>query len=173
MQLRPIDGPQLLQLVAGWLASKETSQWLEFGDGAQIITPMVLKVMTQRPTNFLRVFTADDDALPIGVVGLNNVNRHFRTATLWAALGDARYGAQRYTTRACSRILTMGFTELGLHAINTWVVDTHTPSFRIVERLRFRFVGRQRQCHWVDGQPYDRLWFDLLASEHTSGDAEG
>ena len=27
-------------------------------------------------------------------------------------------------------------------------------------------MGRQRRCHWIEGRVYDRLWFDLLASEH-------
>jgi hypothetical protein len=36
----------------------------------------------------------------------------------------------------------------------------------VLERLKFRFYGRQRQCHCIDGRFYDRLYFDLLASEH-------
>jgi RimJ/RimL family protein N-acetyltransferase len=42
----------------------------------------------------------------------------------------------------------------------------HNPSLRTIERLGFRFIGRQRQCHYIDGRLYDRLLFDLLASEH-------
>jgi len=64
-----------------------------------------------------------------------------------------------------SRILTLGFTELRLRAINTWIVE-HNPSIRVAERVQFKPIGRQRQCHYIDGRPYDRLWFDLLASEH-------
>jgi RimJ/RimL family protein N-acetyltransferase len=61
--------------------------------------------------------------------------------------------------------LTLAFQELGLHSVNTWTVE-HNPSQRGVARLGFRFIGRQRQCHFISGQPYDRLLFDLLASEH-------
>jgi RimJ/RimL family protein N-acetyltransferase len=60
---------------------------------------------------------------------------------------------------------TLGFAELGLHAITTWVVDGN-PSIGVVRRCNFRFMGRQRECHWIDGRPYDRLWFDVLPSEH-------
>ena len=66
---------------------------------------------------------------------------------------------------ATSHFLTLAFTELGLHSVNTWTVE-HNPSQRGVVRLGFRLVGRQRQCHFIDGKPYDRLLFDLLASEH-------
>ena len=56
-------------------------------------------------------------------------------------------------------------SELGLHSINTWVVE-HNPSLRIGERLHYHYIGRQRQCHMIDGRLYDRVLFDLLASEH-------
>jgi RimJ/RimL family protein N-acetyltransferase len=62
-------------------------------------------------------------------------------------------------------MLTLAFEELGLHAVTTWVVE-HNPSIRLVEATNFRFIGRQRQCHYIDGEPFDRLLFDLLASEH-------
>jgi RimJ/RimL family protein N-acetyltransferase len=36
----------------------------------------------------------------------------------------------------------------------------------MAKRLKFRQIGRQRQSHYINGRVYDRLWFDLLASEH-------
>jgi len=51
------------------------------------------------------------------------------------------------------------------HSVDTWIVDGN-PSRRIIERLNFRFVGRQRQCHYIEGRACDRLRFDLLAYEH-------
>jgi RimJ/RimL family protein N-acetyltransferase len=65
--------------------------------------------------------------------------------------------------------MTLAFRDLGLHAVNTWAAE-HNPSLRTIERLGFRFVGKLRQCHYIDGRPYDRLLFDLLASEHRAID---
>jgi RimJ/RimL family protein N-acetyltransferase len=62
-------------------------------------------------------------------------------------------------------MLTIAFGELGLEAIHTWIVE-HNQSLRMAKRLNFRQIGRQRQSHCIDGRVYDRLWFDLLASEH-------
>lgn len=165
MQLRPLDSPELIERVAGWLAEKENHQWLDFGDGRRVPTPALVKVMAQKETNVLRVFTADRDDTPIGVVGLNNVHREFKTATIWAVLGEKAYARHGYASRAVSKMLTLAFRELGLHAINTWIVE-HNPSIGVVKRNNFRFIGRQRQCHYIDGRPYDRLLFDILASEH-------
>lgn len=165
MQLKPVDTPHLLRLVAGWLAQKENYQWLDFGDGRQLVSPEWLKVAMQRGTYVLRIFTSDADDIPIGVVGLSNVNPHFKTANIWVVLGDRARAGQGYASRASSRMLTLGFTELGLHSIHTWIVE-HNPSIHVARRVNFRLIGTQRQCHYIDGRAYDRLWFDLLASEH-------
>jgi RimJ/RimL family protein N-acetyltransferase len=65
-----------------------------------------------------------------------------------------------------SRLLSIGFSALGLGAVSAWVVDGNTPSLRILERNSFKFIGRQRMCHVLGGAPRDRLLFDLIASEH-------
>jgi RimJ/RimL family protein N-acetyltransferase len=165
MQLRPVDNPDSVRMVAAWLAQKDNYQWLDFGDGRQLVSPEWLKIASQRGTLVMRIFTADDDRTPIGVVALSNINPHFKTANFWVVLGDKGYGGQGYASRATSRMLSLGFKELGLHSINTWIVE-HNPSIGVAQRVQFRPVGRQRQCHYIDGCAYDRLLFDMLAPEH-------
>jgi RimJ/RimL family protein N-acetyltransferase len=165
MRLVPLDSPERIRLVADWMSRRENYQWLDFGNGKQILTPEWLKIATQRETEVLRVFTTDDEQTPAGVVGLTSVDRAFGTARVWVVAGEKSFGARGYATRAASKLLTLGFRDLGLHAINTWIVDGN-PSLRIARRLNFTLIGRQRQCHLIDGRPHDRLWFDLLASEH-------
>ena len=165
MKQLPLDTPELIELVAGWLAQRENYQWLDFGGGRQIVTPALLKVMTQRESHFMRVSTSPRDGTPFGILGLNNVDRHFKTATFWGATGDKSFRSRGYGTLAASKFLSLAFRELGLHSVNTWVVD-HNSSLRIGERLHYNFIGRQRQCHLIDGRLHDRLLFDLLASEH-------
>lgn len=164
MKLIPLDSPELIELAAGWLGNYDNYKWLDFGNGVQQITPMTLRIMTQRDIHVLRLFTTDEGDLPIGVVGLTNVDRNFKTASLWAVLGVKRYGG--CATEACAKMLTLGFTELGLEAINAWTLETNVGGQRVVERLHFRYIGRQRRCHYVDGRPLDRLLFDLLATEY-------
>jgi len=171
MKLLPLATPEILELVAGWLAQKENYQWLDFGNGRQVVTPALLKIMVQRDTHFLRAYTWDRDDRPIGIVGLNSVDRVSKTATLWAVAGEKSFSSRGYVSLASSKLLTLAFRDLGLHVVNTWIVDRN-PSVRSLERLNFRFVGRQRQCHYIDGRPYDRLLFDLLATEHRELDEE-
>jgi RimJ/RimL family protein N-acetyltransferase len=164
MTLEPLDTPERLRVAAGWISAKENAQWLDFGEGRQSLSPEWLKIAIQRGTQAVRMFTSDEGR-PIGVVGLGNINRDFRTANLWVVLGDKSAGGRGYASRAVSAMLTVGFRDLGLHAINTWIVE-HNPSVRVAARVKFRPMGRQRQCHYIDGRAYDRLWYDLLASEH-------
>lgn len=164
MELKPIDTAELVERVAGWLASKENSQWLDFGDGQKAVTPAWVKIVARSPRHVLRVFTSDHGEA-IGVVALGTIDHTFRTATLWFVLGDKRYARAGFTTRAAAQMVRYGFAELRLHAINTWTVEGN-PSVKIVTRLNFKPAGRQRQCHWIDGSPHDRLLFDVLALEY-------
>lgn len=163
MKLLPIESRSLLETVAEWLSRKENYQWLDFGHGVQALTPLSLKLMTQRDIHCLRAFTADDDVTPVGIVGLSNVHRPFRTATLWTVLGSRVHGGMG--RRATTQMLAYGFHELGLYAVNAWTVETNVAARRGLERLRFTYFGRQRKCHYIDGRPLDRLWYDLLAEE--------
>lgn len=165
MQLKPLNSPEELRLVAEWLAQKENYQWLDFGDGRQSVSPEWLKIAIHRGTYVIRLFTPDHDDRPIGVVALSSINPYFKTANFWVVLGDKSYARKGYASRATSAMLTVGFTELGLQSIHTWVVE-HNPSIGVVERVRFRPIGRQRRCHYIEGRVYDRLWFDMLSSEH-------
>ena len=164
MELRTISDPDLVDRVAAWLADKANAQWLDFGDGSRPVTPLWVKAVARNPRHILRVFTTEDGE-PIGVVALGDVNQTFRTATLWFVLGDKRHARRGHTTRAAAEMMRFGFRELNLHAINTWTVEEN-PSINVVTRLHFKAAGRQRQCHWIDGSPRDRLLFDVLASEY-------
>jgi RimJ/RimL family protein N-acetyltransferase len=168
MELIPLEGDRLIALAADWLAEKRNHQWLDFGDGAQQVGPAALKLMSRNEAHILRAFTADEDDSPIGLVALSSVNHDFRSALLWALLGDRRYAAKGYVFRATRAMLTLGFTGFGLECVNAWAVECNHASLRILKKLNFKPIGRQRSCHYIDGKPFDRLLFELQSSEHRS-----
>ena len=129
MKLLPLDAPELLLLAAKWLAAKENYQWLDFGNGRQVVTPALLKIMTQREPHFLRIYTWGPDDRPVGIVGLNSVDRAFKTGTLWAVAGEKSFANRGYVSLASSKFLTLAFRDLGLHVVDTWIVDRN-PSVR-------------------------------------------
>jgi len=172
MTLRPLSSFADFELAAAWLQRRENYQWLDFGSSRQGATPTLLRIMVQREANFIRLYTSDTDDTPIGIVALHNLDRNMRTGTFWIVAGDKSFRSRGWAHIAASRFLTLAFRDLRLHTVNTWIVE-HNVSRRGAERLGFRFIGRQRQCHFIDGQACDRLLFDLLASEHRELDYAG
>lgn len=164
MELSPIDTPELVRTVAAWLS--EACHWLDLSPHQQL-TPARLRVLTRQANQEFRVFRPAQLGPPVGVVALTDIDPECGTAMVWGMLGDKQWTRQGLTTAALSRILTFGFSELGLRAINTWAVD-ESPSLHMLTRLHFRLIGRQRSCHVINGHPCDRLRFDLLATEHVN-----
>jgi RimJ/RimL family protein N-acetyltransferase len=155
-------------MIAGWLAEPRISMWLDFGTGRPL-TALALKYAISQGTKRLFTFSPaerSDDA-PIGVVGLSSIHPTFRTAELWYALGEPRFAGRGLTSRAAAEVVRIGFRELELRAIHAWVVAGNEASARILEKIGFRPIGRQRQCHDVDGRLRDRLLFDLVPSDLT------
>src|SRR5256884_557542 len=164
MTLRPLSSFADFELAAAWLQRKENYQWLDFGSSRQGVTPALLKIMVQRQTNFIRLYTSDADDTPIGIVALTNVDRNMRTGTFWIVAGDKSFRSRGWGRIAALRFLALAFRDLGLHTVNTWIVE-HNVARRGAEQLGFRFIGRQRQGHFIDGQPYDRRPVHLPAGE--------
>jgi RimJ/RimL family protein N-acetyltransferase len=162
-----------LEIIAGWLAQPRIARWLDFG-GERPLTALALKyAIAQGSTRLFTYAPAAAGAAPIGVVGLGSIHPRFRTALLWYALGEPRFAGRGLTGRAAAEVVRIGFEELGLRALNAWVVEGNDASVRILESIGFQRIGRQRQCHLVDGRPRDRLLFDLVWSEFTRRHGKG
>src|SRR2546423_10810690 len=117
MKLLPLDHRESLEIAARWLGREENYKWLDFGGGACGLSLVSLKIMTQRDLHLLRLFTPDDSDVPIGLVAMSDIRRQSKTAgSLWAALAGKRYAG--YVCRAMSKLLTLGFGELGLEAVS-------------------------------------------------------
>src|SRR2546425_10672289 len=91
MKLLSLDSPELITLAGGWLSAPENAKWLAFGNGVPRVTPVMLKIMTQRGIHWLRVYTAGGGGAPAGVAGLSNICRDFQTGSVWGGLGGTQY----------------------------------------------------------------------------------
>lgn len=158
-----------IKLAASWLARPENAQWLDFGAGTPVLTAEHLKVMVARDTHHLR-FYGVRHAPRIGIVALSEVSRRFRTGTLWYVLGDKRFARRGYTRAAVARLLDEAFHELALQSVYAWACDGNAASIAVLRRNGFKPAGRRRACHVIAGKWYDRLIFDLVASEYRSRD---
>lgn len=165
MELRPLQSSNI-NLVSEWLSRSENYQWLDFGNGIQMLSPPLLKLMSQSEKHCLRLYALSEEQCPVGLVGLSNIDKHFKTALLWYVLGDKKVADRGHTTVAVSRLLGIGFNELGLRSISAWAVEGNYPSIRVLEKNGFRYIGKQRTCHLIEEIPRDRLLFDLVSEEY-------
>lgn len=165
MKLRPIHEDDL-DRVTRWLSLKENGQWLDFGGSGTAVSPAMLKFMSNRPTHDLQLVELPGQDDPIGLVAYGDINLQNRTANLWYVLGEKQYGGRNLMTRAVSLMLSRGFGELNLEAVQAWAVRGNMASIRVLEKNHFSPVGTQRRCHCIDKQWYDRILYDLLAAEH-------
>jgi RimJ/RimL family protein N-acetyltransferase len=157
--------PARVLVAADWLAAKENYQWLDFGSGVQTLSAASLKIMLQRGIHCIRGYTPEGTGEPIGLVALSNIHPDSKTATLWYLLGNKDYASHGYTSRAVRAMLGVAFGELRLNSVNAWAVEHNAASVRVLVKNGFQLIGRQRRCHCIDGKLYDRLMYDLLASE--------
>src|SRR6266545_4485624 len=111
MKLLPLDSAERIELAAGWLSEPDNFKWLDFGNGIQKVTPVTLKIMTQRDLHVFRLYTADDGDLPVGIGGLSNVDRNFKNSSLWAVLGRTRYGREALYLPSGRAALYLAFRE--------------------------------------------------------------
>ena len=133
MQLKPVENDNIKTIVR-WMMDEQNYRWLDFGRGVQKLTAPALKRMTHENAHELRIFTSDEADKPIGLISLSDINKKFKTATLWFVLGDKKYTGQNYTTKAVSSMLTMGFEELKLESIFAWAVEKNISSIKVLEK---------------------------------------
>jgi hypothetical protein len=105
------------------------------------------------------------DTTPVRTTRIENRNDVSALEAAWTALLNRVPGHSVLETFAWNVWWWNAFRDLGLHAVNTWIVDEN-PSIRALQRYGFRYIGRLRQRHYVDDKLYDRLMVDLLANEH-------
>jgi RimJ/RimL family protein N-acetyltransferase len=164
MILKRIEQDELPQ-VYSWLSNPRNSQWLDLERvGPWRLTALL--AMLERDSEYICVFKTSPNGEPQGVVALTNINWVFGTAMPWWVLNTHSTQAKFNLIPALQRLIEIAFEELKLRSLSVWTVDTNKPAVRLVRRLGFRYMGRQRSCHVIQGKPFDRLWFDLLDAEY-------
>ncbi len=166
MKIKPLQTNEEIKLAASWLSKKENYQWLDFGNGVQKVEASTLKLMTQKKSHSLWLYTGDESDEPIGLVGMSDINPVFKTTIGWCMLGNKMAARKDYTRRACGKLIRIAFEEMNFNSIFAWTLENNVGGRRVLEGNNFRFIGRFRKCHIIDGKPYDRLLYDLTKSDY-------
>lgn len=100
----------------------------------------------------------------LGVVGLENLNAIHRRCEIGYWLRQSAAGSG-LMTEAAARCLQFAFETLGMHRVRVAAGTNNHPSLRVIERLHFRYEGREREAEWVNNRWIDHAVYGLLEAE--------
>ena len=154
--------PKDIQIVKGWLTARDNAKFLSpfFQNESMKEEQLAFFLMRRDKLTFL----VQCDGIPVGVVGLTNIDEINRSAEIWCVVGDCNFRHKGVATESFVLTLKKAFGNLGLHSVNGWASDGNY-TIRTFQRLGFTRIGRQRECHLQDGIFKDRLLFDILDNE--------
>ncbi|MGE5391577.1 MAG: GNAT family N-acetyltransferase [Deltaproteobacteria bacterium] len=116
----------------------------------------------QRPEFGIRL--VEDDRL-IGNCGIVNIDNINRKAEIGIFIGERDLLGQGYGREAVMLLLDYGFNILNLNNIYLRPYSFNTRAIRCYEACGFKVAGRLREAKIINGEKYDEVWLDILASE--------
>jgi RimJ/RimL family protein N-acetyltransferase len=103
--------------------------------------------------------------IPIGNVGLFNIDPIVRSAEVGIMIGNKDYWDKGYGTEAMQLILKHGFEILNMNRIFLRVYENNPRAIRCYEKTGFFNEGRMRQAMYTEGKYFDILLFSVLREE--------
>lgn len=154
--LKWFNNPELLQYISLYLPMTETEEeeWI--------------KNIAQNPKDnviFVIEVIENSDKVPIGDIGLFNINTKDQNCTLGIAIGEIDYWSNGHGTEASKLIIDYGFKQLNLHRISSSAIEYNERSIKLHKKLGFKEEGRRRKIYFKNGQFWDELIYGLLKEE--------
>jgi RimJ/RimL family protein N-acetyltransferase len=169
VRLRPLTDADVPRIVEG-IGDPDTQYWLAFlpRDPGEPEARTYLETVQERLATAHTVtwgFTAPDDDLLLGVVGLYRLPAD-------AEVGYWTHPAARgrgLTRRAAGLAIGHAFDALGLERLSAYASAPNAASRRVLEANGMRTTGVQRQAARTgDGTAVDLVGYDLLAEEYAA-----
>lgn len=151
--------------IAAWLAEPDIGRWFDFGQGRQTLPVLAVQFMMQSGRHRLRVFGPTGHRVASGLVAVSDLTHAFGTGSFWVLRDGRRPACRDMTLLASTEILREAFETSRLHCITAWAVDCNVRSRRLLERIGFRLIGLQRDCHVMHGSQFGRVLYDLLPAD--------
>ena len=98
----------------------------------------------------------------IGNMGLHQIDWRNRSATTGAIIGERDCWGKKYGHESKELLLEYAFNTLGLHRINSLVLETNRRSYNCLISCGYREEGRRRHAMLVDGEWIDDVVMGIL-----------
>lgn len=103
----------------------------------------------------------------IGNCGIRLQSAGARKGDIGYELSPEHWG-HGYATEAARAIVAYGFTQLGLHRIESWCIAENVGSAHVLQKLGMQQEGRLRENEYFKGRWWDTLLFGMLDYEWES-----
>ena len=114
---------------------------------------------------FLIAQRQDDQAAPVGLIGLKGLESRSRSAEYWIYIGNLASRRKNFAEEATRVILEYAFNVLNLHRVFLRVLATNTGAVALYRKLGFVSEGVMRDASFADGKFGDVLCYSLLEDE--------
>lgn len=101
----------------------------------------------------------------IGVVFLNNIDYHNRSASAPIFIGEKKYWKEGYATEARILIMKYAFVDRGLERICDFVIEDNIASIKIHEKTGYKKEGILRKSHYVDNVFHNEFVYGCLKED--------
>lgn len=99
-----------------------------------------------------------------GIAGFNSIDKANRIGVIGYWISE-NYGGKGIATQSVSKLMRIGFNELGLNKIEIRCASKNNKSRAIAERLGFTHEATLRQSEWLYETFVDHEIYSLLAEE--------
>lgn len=169
VRLRPAEAEDV-PLFVRWLSNPELRYYVTIRYMSEALEKrwfegMVTSTSGAAPARLHFVIETLDDAHPIGIVGLEDINWRDRNAEFGIIVGEPDFWGRGYGSDALRTILDVGFRWFNLHRIFLHVVAENARAIRSYEKCGFTHEGRLRDAVFIDGAYHDLLLMGILACE--------
>ena len=110
-------------------------------------------------------FIIELDGRAIGRIGLNQLRRRDRIASLYLYIGEKALWGNGFGPDAISALLGYAFDRLDLHQVELWGLDGNVRAMRAYEKCGFVRDAVLRDRSWSDGRFVARIVMSVQRDE--------
>ena len=169
--LRRVE-PEDYPAIQRWQNDPEVARWMDYD---RLFSLDDIKASEARAIKEGHPFVICVDGKAIGRIGLNNLRRRDRMASLYIFVGERSEWGKGYGLDALFEILRFGFERLNLRKIELWMLDGNERAMRMYKTAGLVEDARIPDRSFMDGtyvahivMSIDRDGFERALAAHMS-----
>jgi RimJ/RimL family protein N-acetyltransferase len=154
-----------MELKVKWYGDPEVNKTLVLPEKLELDKTYQWFEKTKNDSSRFDITIETLDGVPIGVIGLKNINKNNRSALLYIVIGEKDYWGKGLGLEAELLAIHYGFKEMGLHRVLATALENNPASIRVCEKVGFVLEGTSRDDYYRDGKFYNVNKYSILRNE--------